>query len=244
MNDVGDGIFELLTQRFNHELAQSRFRATFAGAGSVVETSGGTRTFYFCNHPHLGVTWSQDSITGLTSVICVAQQRKIDTFRDLVSCRFIQVLAAIAHTPALMCAILLCREVDGLMNNIKQQVRQTEVRTGHHGFTTRVERPATAELLSLSAEMSGCLSNLAVITRRLGIVHELEKFTLEEFRKLRKGASSGEKSTVAEQFMTNIKTIRQHSVMQKLDTEFFTCRAQIQQNAVSTNCYYCAIHTL
>lgn len=237
VNDVGDGVLEHLTLTFNHELAQARFRATFHGAGSVAEPSTGRRAFYFCKHPYLAVTWSQDSSSGLTSVICIAQQKKIDILRDLVSCRFIQVLAALAHVPALMCSILCYREIDGLMNNIKQQIRQTEVRTGHHRFTTRVERPATGELLMLSAEMSGCLSRLANFTRRLGIMRELGKFTLEEVERMRHGANSSEENATIDEFVMNVKSIQDNSILQKLDTECFTFRAQIQQDAVSSNVY-------
>lgn len=237
VNDVGDGVLEHLTSTFNHELAQARFRATFHGAGSVVEPSTGRHAFYFCKHPHLAVTWSQDPSSGLTSVICIAQQKKIEILRDLASCQFIQALAALVHVPALMCSILCYREIDGLMNNIKQQIRQTEVRTGHHRFTTRVERPATGELLMLSAEMSGVLSRLSVITRRLGIMRELENFTFEEVERVRKGANSCEENVIIDEFVMNVKSIQRNSVLQKLDTECFTCRAQIQQDAVSSNAY-------
>lgn len=233
VNDVGDGVLELLTHTFNHELAQARFRAAFHGAGSVVEPSTGRRAFYFCKHPHLAVTWSQDSSSGLTSVICIAQQQKVDILRDLVSCQFIQALATIPHLPALMCSILCYREINSRMNHVKQQIRQTEVRTGHHVFATRVERPATGELLLVSADMSGCLARLAIVMRNLGIMRELETLAFEEVDRLRKAASSCEENAVIDKFLTNLKSIQNNSVLQKLDTECFTCRAQIQQDAVS-----------
>lgn len=242
-NDVGDGILELLTHSFDHTLAEARLRATFHGFGSVVEPSTGRRSFYFCKHPHLAVTWSQDPTSGVTSVICVARLQQVNVFRDLVSGRFIQALAAVAHVPALMCFIMCSRELDGVMRNIKQQIRQTEVRTGHHRFESRVEPPATGELLWLSAEMSGCLSKLANATRKLGIMHGLERFTVEEVAKLRKGAKSARDAAIIKEFLTHVKSIRQHSILQKLDTECLVCRAQIQQDAVSTGCYYHAMMT-
>lgn len=244
VNDVGEGVLELVTQKFGHELPQARFRATLHGAGSVVEPSTRRRSFYFCKHPHLAITWSQDPGSGLTSVICIAQKHRIDMFRDLMSCQFIQALASLAHVPALMCSILGYREIDGLMNNIKQQIRRTEARTGHHLFADRVERPATGELLLLSAEMSGCLSHLAVVTRKLGIARELEKFTFQEFERLRKEAELDEEKAIIDEFVTNVKSIQQSSVLQKLDAECLTHRAQVQQDAVGTNRYCYAIFNL
>jgi hypothetical protein len=224
LNDVGAGILEELTRAFHHQLAQTRFRATFAGAASLTEPSNGRRTYYFCNHPHLAVTWSQCTISGLTSVICIAEQKKIVILQDLLSCQFIQALANLELIPALMCSILCCREIDYLLNTIKQQVRQTEVRTGHHGFMSRSETPATGDLLRLSADMSGCMSNLAVITRRLGVLRELNRFT----------ADGVVDSPALRELISNVKAIQQHSIMQRLDAEFFERRAQIQRDAVST----------
>lgn len=244
VNDVGEGVLELVTQRFSHQLPQARFRATLHGAGSVVEPSTWRRSFYFCKHPHLAITWSQDPTSGLTSVICMAQKERIDMFRDLMSCAFIQALASLAHVPALMCSILCYREIDGLMNNIKQQIRRTEARTGHHLFADRVETPATGELLLLSAEMSGCLSHVAVVTRKLGIMRELENFTFQEFERLRKEAKLEEEKAIIDEFVTNIKSIQQSSVLQKLDAECLTHRAQVQQDAVGTKSYYHAMFNL
>jgi hypothetical protein len=223
LNDVGAGILEELTGAFQHQLAQKRFRATFAGAASLIEPSNGRRTYYFCNHPHLAITWSQCTLSGLTSVICIAEQKKIAILQDLLSCQFIQASAHLEFTPALMCSCLCCREIDYLLNTIKQQVRQTEVRTGHHGFMSRCEPPATGDLLRISADMSGCISNLAVITRRLGVLRELNRFTIG-------GVAN---SPALRELISNVKTIQQHSVMQRLDAEFFARRAQIQRDAVS-----------
>ena len=223
LNDVGAGVLEELTQAFHHELAQTRFRATFAGAAALTEPSSGRRTYYFCNHPRLAVTWSQCAGSGPTSVICIAEPKKMVILRDLLSCQFIQALAIFELVPALMCSILCCREIDHLLNTIKQQVRQTEVRTGHHGFMSRGEPPATGDLVRLSADMSGCMSNLAVATRRLGVLRELNRFIAD-------GVPS---SSALRELTSNVKAIQQHSIMQKLDVEFFARRAQIQRDAVS-----------
>jgi hypothetical protein len=91
--------------------------------------------------------------------------------------------------------------------------------------------------------MSGCLSKLANATRKLGIMHGLERFTVEEVAKLRKGAKSARDAAIIKEFLTHVKSIRQHSILQKLDTECLVCRAQIQQDAVSTGCYYHAMMT-
>ena len=224
LNDVGAGILEELNRVCHHQLAHARFRATFAGAASLTEPSNGRRTHYICNHPHLAVTWSQCKVSGLTSVICIAEKKKIDILQDLLSCHFIQALANLELIPALMCSILFCREIDDLLNRIKQQVRKTEVRTGHHGFMSRSEPPATGDLLRLSADMSGCISNLAVATRKLGVLRELNSFTADE----------AVNSPALKELLSNVNALQQHSVMQTLDVEFLARRAQVQRDAVST----------
>ncbi|RDW66955.1 hypothetical protein BP5796_09704 [Coleophoma crateriformis] len=232
LNDVGAGILEHLTRVFHHQLAQLRFRATFAGAASLIEPSNGRRTSFFCNHPNIAVTWSQCTISGLTSVICIADQRKIVILQDLLSCKFIQALANLEPLPALMCSILCCREIDSLINTVKHTVRQVEVRTGHHTFMSRSEPPATGDLLRLSADMSGCISNLAVNTRRLGVLRELNKFIIDKAFDSQKTKNCDKASNSLKELISNIKTIQKHSEMQKLDVEFFASRAQIQRDAL------------
>ena len=97
--------------------------------------------------------------------------------QDLVTCHFAQELASAETFPVLLCMILLCREVDNLLIDVKNQVRQAEVRTGHHRFANRFEMPASGDLVQLSAAMSGCMSNLAVLTRRLGVLAMMQKWT-------------------------------------------------------------------
>jgi hypothetical protein len=232
LNHVGDGILDELASHFHHTCAQRRFRATFAGVASLIEPSNGRRTYYFCNHPHLVVTWSRCTKLGLINVVCIAQERKINVLQDMLSCQFVQALAELEVIPALLCSILYLREVDGLLNNIKQQVRQSEVRTGHHGFVSRGEPPAAGDLLGLLADMSGCMSNLAVLSRRLGILRELNRFTIHEIKKFQKTDMSNGSSTTVEEVTSIVKAIQQHSNMQRLDISFFARRAQIQRDAV------------
>lgn len=66
-------------------------------------------------------------------------------------------------------------------------------------------------------------------------MRELDTLAFEEVNRLRKAASSCEGNAVIDEFLTNLKSIQNNSVLQKLDTECLTCRAQIQQDAVSIN---------
>ncbi|KAJ3546270.1 hypothetical protein NM208_g1637 [Fusarium decemcellulare] len=227
--DVGHGVLSKVTQAFHHHLAQSRFRATFAGASSVVEPSNGNQTYWFCNHPHLAVTWSRDPGSHVTNVIVIAQPSKIAMLQDLISCQFIQELASFDLLPSLLCLILLCREIDNLLSDVKSQVRQAEVRTGHHCFMSRAETPAAGDLLQLSAVMSGCMSNLAVLTRRLGVLGTLKKWTDDVTVEM--GEEKSMKASLAA-VTTILSTVQQHSVMQQLDIEFFKKRTQTQHDAL------------
>ena len=62
--------------------------------------------------------------------------------------------------------------------DVKKQVRKIEVRTGHHSFRSRSDRPATEDLFTLAARMSGCTLKLASATRKLGIIEQLNQFVL------------------------------------------------------------------
>ncbi|KAK8078899.1 hypothetical protein PG994_002706 [Apiospora phragmitis] len=222
----------MVTGSFQQQLAQARFRPTFAGASSIIEPSNGSRSYHICNHPHMGITWSRCTRSAMVNIICIAQQRKIDVLQDMVSCSFFQALAHVELVPSLMCLILLCREADGTLNNIKHQVRQTEVRTGHHDPMSRHEPPAPGDLIGLLADMSGCLSNLAVLSRGLGVLDEMKRFAAGELVKLQEDMDEQENAEAIMKFASSIQTIQQHSAMQRLDTEFFTRRAQIQRDAL------------
>ena len=92
--DAGHGVLPAVTQAFNHQLAQSRLRSTFAGVSSVTEPRTGNKAYWFCNHPHLAVTWSRDPESQIINVIFIAQSSKITMLQDLVACRFAQGLFA------------------------------------------------------------------------------------------------------------------------------------------------------
>jgi len=228
--DAGHGVLPAFTQSFNHQLAQSRLRATFAGVSSVTEPRNGNKTYWFCNHPHLAVTWSRDSESQIINVIFIAQPSKITILQDLVTCRFAQELASSDTFPALLCMILLCREIDNLLIDVKNQVRQAEVRTGHHRFANRFEMPAVGDLVQLSAAMSGCMSNLAVLTRRLGVLSILKEWTDDLATQDKANLSSA---------TAVLNTVQQHSTMQQLDIDFFKKRTQTQREAVSNTSVLC-----
>ncbi|KAJ4141748.1 hypothetical protein NW768_000965 [Fusarium equiseti] len=227
--DTGHGVLPAVTQSFNHQLAQSRLRATFAGVSSVTDTRNGNKTYWFCNHPHLAVTWSRDPNSQIMNVIFIAQPSKVAMLQDLVACRFVHDLAVSDTLPTLLCSILLCREIDHLLIDVKNQVRQAEVRTGHHRFANRFEMPASGDLLQLSATMSGCESNLAVLTRRLGVLATVKEWTDD--------LAAEDKANLASATAVS-STVQQHSSMQQLDIDFFKKRTQTQREAVGNWEYF------
>lgn len=139
---------------------QIRHRATFSSIASLIEPANKSQTYYIYNSPNLALTWSKCPTSGLTSVICIAHPKKTDILQDLLSCQFIQDLCHLDLLPELLCSIFLRQEVDSRLSSVKQIVRQEVYRTGHHNLTCRSERPATGDLLRLSAEMSGCMANI------------------------------------------------------------------------------------
>lgn len=141
-------ILESLAAAFGQELAQKAFKASLSDIASVTPKTSGSESYFFCHGPKLAVTWSKDVSTGVISIICIAETLKIARLKELLDCRFIQALAHEVMTPALLCAVLLSREVDERLQEIKTSAGEVEARTGYHNFASRNEAPARGDLLS------------------------------------------------------------------------------------------------
>ena len=160
------------------------------------------------------------------NVVCYAERVKIRVLKELLECTFIQKLAHSSVAPALMCAILFSKENDAALEKVKSLVRSVEVRTGHHEWKARAEPPAQGDLQSISAQMSGCESRLASITRKSRFAAQVHQFIL----------CRGEDHQDAEEqelITSTVRTLQQRAEMQEIDMEFVRNRVRTQKDAVS-----------
>ena len=233
VNDIGRGILETIVSAFKHDSAYQVLQSAYALITQLHDPVTGARTYIFCNHPKSAMTWSRDAESGVVSAICVAAKLEMDALKSLMGCEVVQDMAACELTPALMCSVLCMESLYGYQEAVKNQVRATEVRTGHHSFRSRVEPPAFGDLLGLSARMSGCALRIGCGNRKLGVIEELNHFILDKIEQINLRNDDERMKAVIERLKTQVDTIKKRTAMQQLDEEFLACRVQTQQDAVS-----------
>ncbi|KAF2439511.1 hypothetical protein P171DRAFT_476680 [Karstenula rhodostoma CBS 690.94] len=224
LDNIDQGIFQELCRTFDHELAQSFLRTQYAGIGTIDSTTLG-ETHFLCNHPKLAVTWSQDAKSKVVSVICTADRFKLDTLQGLMGCQFTHELAQWNILPALMCSILSSKEVDIEAGDVKRVVRQIEVRTGYHEWTSRSEGPARGDLVSLSARITGSGSRIASNTRKLGVIADYCRF-------IRMRVCKGEVGAGPSGIEAILGAVEHRTAMQTLDLKYIQHRVQSQKEAL------------
>ncbi|KAK1751037.1 hypothetical protein QBC47DRAFT_83446 [Echria macrotheca] len=157
-------------------------RSSFAGVSALPPSPSHPtkQVFTATYHPKLAMAWSHDTETSQTNMVIFAEGEERTEFARTLRSRWSRALVSHAMFPALVCSLVLARELDGTLDEIKTVVRNVEARTGHHRFSTRRQtRPAAGELGSLSAEMSGCSAKLANGSRKLQVVEALNAFMRE-----------------------------------------------------------------
>jgi len=227
ITDVDGGLFEDISVAFRHQLAQKYCETQYAGIGSIIDEDTSGEVYFLCTHPKLAVTWSQDAETGVTSVICLTDRSKLNILQDLVGSRFIQDLTHLRTMPALMCALMISKEVDVKKGNVRKLVRQVEVRTGYHEWTLRAEDSAQGDLVEMSARMSGCGIRIESNTRPLALNVELGQF-------LRENMEEGNDANSRDKLLPLIRVIERRTAMQVLDLKYIQSRIRTQKEAVSS----------
>ncbi|CAN9413095.1 unnamed protein product [Alternaria sp. RS040] len=223
--DVNAVFFEQLCAAFRHQSAQTYCRTQYAGIGSINDQDTGKSVNFLCNHSKFVFTWSHDAETGVTSVICVAERRKLDVLQDMTENEFIQKLAHHEMTPALMSALMTSKEIDLDAREIKKQVQGVEERTGYHEWTVHPEESAKGDLVGLSARMSGCGSRIEGDIRRSGVVTEFNRFIRNYLEDEKNHGSKKELSALNE-------VIEIRTAMQVLELKYILSRIRTQKEAL------------
>ncbi|KAK1765327.1 hypothetical protein QBC33DRAFT_612626 [Phialemonium atrogriseum] len=202
-------------------------RSCFAGV-SALPPQDGARCFTVTYHPKLAFAWSytvSDGRPHMQGVIFAGAEQRGELL-DSLECRWSAALAGQPMFPALLCSLVLAGEFDATAAAIKSDVREVEVRTGHHRFSHRQERPAGGELGDLSAKMSGCAAKLANGTRKLKVVEALNEFMLGHSRGGARGDDGG--VDAGEMLSHHVRLMKHRLQMQLVDNEYVQQRVQVQ----------------
>lgn len=170
-----------ILEAWNMQHAFAYGQSCYAGV-SELPLYDGFRNFTVTYHPKLAMTWAHrvanDGRRSTQGIIFAGGEQRIEITSTLKS-RWSSTLASHAMFPTFICSLVLTGEFDATAGSIKSNVREVEVRTGHHRFSHRQEKPAAGELGHLSAQMSGCAAKLANGTRKLKVVAALHEFILK-----------------------------------------------------------------
>lgn len=233
--DVAHDTYKQVRSCFDHELSEGYCRTISAGIGELRdhETSGNSQ-YFFSLHPKLFMTWSISQRLGEVNIICVAEEKKLPTIRDLLDQPFIQMIASQTTSPALICATLLSLEVERTQDDIKKHVRQVEVRTGHHNWKSRSERAALGDLTSLSAKMSGSSTRCGSCLRKQHTLTEVLVFVSSQLQStMLRGPTTVGSTDPHSCVLDMVKMLQKRANAQKTDNSFIQRRVDTQLNAVS-----------
>ena len=222
--DVDASLLKSVYKQTGHGIAQRAASVPVAGIGSTKNRSSATLVYFLSLPPKISITWSQSKDSGGMTVICAADETKLQLLQDLFNQDFIQRSSNHPMIPALIVAILFSTEIDKTHEALKQEIRRVEVRTGHHAWRSRTEEPALGDLIGLAAKMSGCSTRAASCLRKQHTLSEILNSMLEH---------CDDRSTGDEAMIDMIQTLRTRATAQQIDTEFIRHRNQIQLEAVS-----------
>lgn len=214
-------LFTYIHAALGHHEAFHGCSTMLAGVGSTSADSAVPRVHYLSFLPKLSMTWSRDASTNRTTVICVAESGKIQALQNLLRQAFIQQLHKEAMLPALLVAILFSIEIDTTQANIAKEVRQVEVRTGHHNWKSRAENPALGDLVHLTATMSGCSGRMASCIRKQKTLRDIYDAILDD-----------RNSNSLSQLASTLNTVKRRRRAHEIDSDFMTQRIRTQLEAV------------
>ncbi|KAH8679216.1 hypothetical protein BGZ61DRAFT_396048 [Ilyonectria robusta] len=222
------GVLSQIIEAWSLEQASDYSRSSFAGVAAL-PPRGDTRIFTVTYHPKIALAWSNSTIGGVTHTQAVAftgPEQRTEMLNILVS-RWRPDVLSHPVFPAFLCSLALSGEFDDTTEGIKADVREVEVRTGHHRFSHRQERPAAGELGNLSARMSGCAAKLANGSRKLSVRDSIYTLSSSPLSPL---ATFQEKpnTSAATLLSHHVDVLQQRLAMQSVDNEYVRQRVQVQ----------------
>jgi len=233
--DVADDIYKQVRDCFGHELSEGYCKTIPSGIGELRDhQTNGTSQYFFGLQPKMFMTWSISRSSGEINILCVVEEKKLPVIRNLLDQPFIHNIAGHTTSPALICATFLSLEIETTQDEVKRQVRQVEVRTGHHSWKSRTERPALGDLTSLSAKMSGSSIRCGSCLKKQRSLTEVLDFISSQLHSPTLTGLAPKGSTVSQSYALDMVNMLQKRVTaQEADNSFIQCRVDTQLNAVS-----------
>jgi hypothetical protein len=242
MLDVSEHIFELVHEAFGLGLAQEYCNTTSAGIGTIPSTSQTSSTLHFSYHPKISITWASNPREMTTAMICMADQAKITLLEGLLVQEFAQRLCGHPMAVVVFGIVLFGLEIQETQEELKHQVRQVEVRTGHHDWKSRNEPPALGDLLALAAKMSGCESRVGSCLRKQSMLNEMIDFVEKQcasIELLERNQDSQACRDMSSLILESIEPLKHRTTAQRIDTGFLQGRISTQVDAVSLSVFHC-----
>jgi len=240
-NNISDTALRSIIDSFDLTLANGYFRTWFAGAATLPLKRLPTRTirsYSFSYHPKLAFIWSRDTTANRIQGICFALPTQIAYLRE--SLDTVRQLADQEMIIAFLCSLLLTAEADRSQDMIKKEVREIEVRTGYHQWSSRTEQAAPGDLARISAKISGCATKTASTSRKIKVIQQLNEFILENLQQIptcpvgvSPTAQQISSATDNVQLLQSyVQLLQTRAKMQQVDTDFFLHRIDVQISAV------------
>jgi hypothetical protein len=242
--EISESTLNHLIDSFHIKEAVKSSKVSFATIQS--QEGHGIKSYAVSSPPKFGLLWSvAKTQVGPLSVICISEETKVKELRSMLDCSIVQdMLAKKQETvPILLASRLFSQEVEERLVKVKHTIREVEVRTGHHDFSTRIEGPALGDLCNLSAQVSGCATKLANSARKVGVILEWMKF-VREWRENREASigpdlSDGDRRSMLkkmqvdqEPLMSQVADLERQARLQQLDLDYMRVRIQTQQSAL------------
>ena len=232
--DANQDLFRFTHRSWGLDIAQAFCETSSSGIGSIVGQDQTRHTHYFNYHPKISMSWTSNPEASYSTAICVAEGSKIKLLQDMLNEEFAQRILGHRMALALLCTALFSLETQETQEAIKGQVRQVEVRTGHHAWKSRAEPPALGDLFALAAKMSGCESRLGSCLRKQRMLAEMITFIERNCQ------VSGPKvqplvgsEAVLATILDALEPLKQRTTSQQIDSDFIQSRVKIQTDAVS-----------
>ncbi|RSL92629.1 hypothetical protein CEP52_013707 [Fusarium oligoseptatum] len=236
--DLPGAVKQLLLTRFGLELAYDYFPSCLAGASAfprVVKPEGDEQAFAFCYLPKIAAIWSHTRFKPplarqcVTNGIILAQKHERDDIKNFLNSKRNWQLPIASHDmfPALLCSLMLHRQIEFTQGDIKNNIQAVEGRTGYTDFKTKRKHLATGELADVAAKITDYSSRLASTDRKSKTLKNLMEFTQRTINSDQRVVSEGDKI-----MKNHIQVLQDRLKMQIVDREYTLKRAQIQNEVL------------
>ncbi|PHH87025.1 hypothetical protein CDD83_9406 [Cordyceps sp. RAO-2017] len=242
---------DLLLDSLDLKLAYGYSRSLVSGATAfpprVSDPGVDQRAYSFCYVPKLAALWSHSRRKGaglgsVTQCVVFAQdeekralKKSLDMQWDISTCKN-------PMFPSLLISLVLGMQIDLSNNQIKEQLRRVEKRTGHHNFASRhAEEAATQDLGELSEQTSGSAAKLSSTVRKAQTLERLLDWMLktmdEDGQRSRSQTQRPDvilrpRSDGADVLRCHVGVLQERRKDQLLDTEYVLKRVQVQTEAL------------